>query len=96
MGTIFLDGTKIKTEQDFHHILSGLLNFGPYYGNNLDALWDRLSVDVKRPVKIIWLNSEVSRQFLGEAYDKIIGIFERIKQQDLSFKWDDNFDYSLK
>ncbi|EOG8017508.1 barstar family protein [Enterobacter ludwigii] len=27
------------------------LDFVPYYGRNLDALWDRLSTDVERPVK---------------------------------------------
>ncbi|MCK6885045.1 barstar family protein [Enterobacter roggenkampii] len=30
--------------------MSASLDFGPYYGRNLDALWDRLSTDVERPV----------------------------------------------
>lgn len=96
MCTIILDGTKIQTEQDFHKLLSGLLNFGSYYGNNLDALWDRLSTDVERPIQIIWLNSELSRKSLGEVFDKIINIFERIKQQNLRFNWGESFDYVLK
>ncbi|WP_312189062.1 barstar family protein [Leclercia sp.] len=96
MCTIILDGTKIQTEQDFHKLLSGLLNFGSYYGNNLDALWDRLSTDVERPIQIIWLNSVLSRKSLGEVFDKIINIFEKIKQHNLRFNWGESFDYVLK
>ncbi len=49
-----LDGTQIRTEADFHRHVAALLDFGPYYGHNLDALWDRLSTDVPRPVHLIW------------------------------------------
>lgn len=91
-----LDGATINNESDFHRAISEVLDFGPYYGRNLDALWDRLSTDVERPVKIIWLHSELSKNFLGEYFDKIIKIFERTKQQDLTFNWDERFDYILK
>lgn len=96
MGEIILDGATIKNESDFHRVISEMLNFGPYYGRNLDALWDRLSTDVERPVKIIWLDSELSKNFLGEYFEKIIKIFERTKQQDVLFNWDEKFDYILK
>lgn len=96
VGEVILDGANIRTEADFHFIISGLLGFGPYYGQNLDALWDRLSSDVERPVKIIWLNSDLSKKSLGEYFDKIIQIFEKTRQQDLKFNWDEKFDYLLK
>lgn len=96
MNEIILDGKKIQNESDFHSAMSDLLDFGPYYGRNLDALWDRLSTDIERPVKIIWLHSELSRQNLGESFDRIIQIFERTRQQDITFKWDERFDYILK
>ncbi|MFP1755927.1 barstar family protein [Lonsdalea quercina] len=93
---IVLDGQNIGTEADFHKVIAELLDFGPYYGKNLDALWDRLSTDVERPVRIIWSHSELSKQCLGERFDKIIQIFERTKQQDIKFSWEDKFDYVLK
>ncbi|WP_405471120.1 barstar family protein (plasmid) [Morganella morganii] len=96
VGDVILDGTNIQTETDFHRIISESLDFGPYYGRNLDALWDRLSSDVERPVRIIWLNSELSRKYLDGYFDKIIQIFERTKQQDLKFNWPEKFDYLLK
>ncbi len=93
---ITLDGQDMHTEADFHSIIAEMLDFGPYYGKNLDALWDRLSTDVERPVNIIWLHSDLSRQRLGERFDKIVQILERTKQQDIQFSWDEKFDYILK
>lgn len=58
MNEMILDGSEIENEQDFHKFMSKLLDFGPYYGTNLEALRDRLSNDVERPVTIIWINSE--------------------------------------
>ena len=95
-GEVILDGSNILTEADFHHAMSESLGFCPYYGKNLDALWDYLSSDVERPVKIIWLDSESSKKSLGKCFDKIIHIFEKTKQQDLKFNWDEKFNYILK
>ncbi|WHQ76814.1 barstar family protein [Pantoea sp. Lij88] len=58
MNEMILDGSEIENEQGFHKFMSKLLDFGPYYGTNLEALGDRLSNDVERPVTIIWINSE--------------------------------------
>lgn len=96
VNEFYLDGACVLSEKEFHFIISLSLNFGPYYGKNLDALWDRLSTDIERPVKIIWLNSELSRVGLGNYFDKIIEVFERVKLQDLNFNWEEKFDYELK
>ncbi|MGE4802897.1 barstar family protein [Yersinia hibernica] len=96
MNEVILDGASVETEPDFHKVMSTLLDFGPYYGKNLDALRDRLSNDVERPVTIVWLNSEQSKRCLGECFDKIVQIFEQTKQQDILFNWDEKFDYILK
>ncbi|MFD3247932.1 barstar family protein [Rahnella aquatilis] len=96
VNEFYLDGACVLSEKEFHSIISLSLNFGPYYGRNLDALWDRLSTDIERPVKIIWLNSELSKVGLGNYFDKIIEVFERVKLQDLSFNWEEKFDYLLK
>ncbi|AVV38289.1 MULTISPECIES: barstar family protein [Pantoea] len=96
MNEIILDGSEIKNEQDFHKFMSKLLDFGPYYGTNLEALRDRLSNDVERPVTIIWINSEQSKQYLGECFHRIVQIFEKSKQQDIKFNWSERFYYILK
>lgn len=96
VNEIYLDGSCVLSEKEFHSIISLSLDFGSYYGRNLDALWDRLSTDIERPVKIIWLNSELSRVRLDNYFDKIIEVFERVKLQDLNFNWEEKFDYVLK
>ncbi|QCP60802.1 barstar family protein [Pantoea sp. SO10] len=93
---IVLDGELISSIEVFHEIISEKLKFGPYYGQNMNALWDRLSSDVERPVKVIWMNSNISKSHLGECFDKIINIFEETKLQDIRFNWDDKFTFELR
>ncbi|MDU4841295.1 MAG: barstar family protein [Leclercia adecarboxylata] len=38
VGQLYLDGTRVLSEKEFHSIISASLDFGPYYGRNLDAL----------------------------------------------------------
>lgn len=96
MSEVILDGASIETELDFHKAISELLDFGPYYGRNLDALRDRLSNDVERPVKIAWVNSNYSKSCLGKYFNEIVKIFEQTKQKDIQFNLDEKFDYLLK
>ena len=95
VGQLYLDGTRILSEKEFRAILSASLDFAPDYGWNLDALWDRLSTDIERPVKIAWLNSELSRVGPGGYFDKTTAVFERVKLQDLNSNREENFDYLL-
>ncbi|QSY50599.1 MULTISPECIES: barstar family protein [Streptomyces] len=87
---IVIDGNSIHSVADLHAFLAGALDFGPYYGANLSALWDRLSTDVERPVEIVWRDSAASRQALGEAeFGKIRDVLMRAQSQDESFGMDE-------
>ncbi|GAA3849812.1 barstar family protein [Amycolatopsis tucumanensis] len=78
-----LDGRRITDLASFHRQASELLDFGPYYGHNFDALWDRLSRDVERPVRVRWLHAATSRATLGETnFAKIVEIFESAARED--------------
>lgn len=89
---IEIDGAAIRSEKDLHEILSKYLDFGPYYGANLSALWDRLSTDVERPVEIVWKESGLSRAALGESkFDNIRDLLLRVQSQDEDFGWSDRF-----
>jgi len=82
---IEIDGASIRSERDIHEFLSRSLEFGTYYGANLDALWDRLSTDVERPVEIVWKQSELSKQALGnDVFAKFHNLFLRVQAQDES------------
>jgi ribonuclease inhibitor len=89
---IIIDGSLIQSESDLHDALARELDFGPYYGRNLDALWDRLSTDVERPIELLWENFEVSKTLLGvEAFEKISSVLIRVMHQDESFRLDERF-----
>lgn len=92
---IELDGTTIKSEADFHKSIASALATTEQYGNNLNALWDLLSANVERLLKLIWKNSKESRDTMGSSYQKIVNILERAKNQDESFGWDERFTYQL-
>lgn len=97
MMIVELNGKLIKSVQDFHRILSDLLDFGQFYGKNLDALWDRLTTDVERPVEIRWNDSEESKNHLGDLFDTIVDIFTKVKNQDQEWGLpeDERFDFKL-
>ncbi|MEU7697078.1 barstar family protein [Streptomyces sp. NPDC039028] len=82
---IVIDGAHIGGQADLHRVLAGPLDFGPYYGHNLGALWDRLSRDVERPVEIVWDNADASRGRMGdEAFEAIASVLVRAAAQDES------------
>ena len=93
---ITIDGRTIKTEKDLHIVLATELEFGAYYGHNLAALWDRLSCDVERPIHLIWLDSAVSKQAIGEeVFHKIIKLFEDVRDEDAAYPTQDKFTFEL-
>lgn len=94
---IILQGESIKNERDLHRILSEKLDFGPYYGSNLAALWDRLTTDVERPVSLIWKDSSASRDGLGDfLFDKIVNLFRDVEQQDREFGRAERFIFTIE
>lgn len=90
-----LDGEKISNESDFHKFLARALGVQEFYGENNDALWDFLSASIERPICIKWKNSEISKAKMGASFEKIITVFERVKQQDKKFGWEEKFTYCL-
>jgi ribonuclease inhibitor len=93
---VILDGSRVKSEDDLHRELVSLLDFGPYYGANLDALWDRLSTDVPRPVHLVWVASGISRDAMGSLlFDRVERILLNTAEQDITFNLADRFTYEL-
>lgn len=91
-----IDGSLIVNEGDFHREIARAIGFGEYYGNNLDALWDTLSADVERPVVLTWKNSDISKDRLGDTFERIVSILTRVKLQDERWGLADRFDFLLQ
>jgi ribonuclease inhibitor len=95
MKKVVLDGKLIHSIKEVHTILSKEFDFGPYYSSNYDALWDRLTTDVERPVLIEWINSEISRQRLGNEFEKLISLFNRVVEYDIKNNLTNKFVFTL-
>ncbi|MFC0130816.1 barstar family protein [Ralstonia solanacearum] len=92
---IKLMGDKIRNEDDFHEQLAKSLGVEVFYGFNCDALWDLLSASVERPLNLTWEHSAESRAKMGDSFERIVAVLERVKQQDEEFGWVDRFTYVL-
>jgi ribonuclease inhibitor len=83
MTTAILDGNAIHSPGDFHRQIARQLAFPGYYGNNIAALWDVLTVDVARPVHVVWRNSAVSKRQLGEdVFERIVAVMHKVEELD--------------
>ncbi|WP_435055579.1 barstar family protein [Micromonospora aurantiaca (nom. illeg.)] len=91
-----IDGRKVRTEADLHQFLARALDFGPYYGANLDALWDRLSMGVPRPVVVVWTDWQVSERNLGaERFERIRGLLRAVEAEDREAGHEERFTFEL-
>lgn len=92
---IEFDGSKILSEADFHSAIVKAFGLSHYYGRNLDALWDVLSTDIERPIKVEWKYSETSRAAMGATFDQIVAILRKVEQTDLRYGHEERFELHL-
>ncbi|WP_435796447.1 barstar family protein [Kitasatospora indigofera] len=57
-----------------------------------NALWDRLSTDVERPVELVREQAQASREALGAAkFGAICSVLRRAARQDSAFRLKERF-----
>ena len=81
-----LEGTKIKSIEDFHRLVKDVLNLPDYYGENLDALWDCLTGWVDLPLTLVWKDFEYSKSSLGDFATKALNVFTDAEKEIKGFK----------
>ena len=64
MTYVFIDGEKIRTNDDLHAAFAASIPLPDWYGNNLDALHDVLT-DRTEPLGIVIVNEAPLREHLG-------------------------------
>lgn len=57
MKDVVLDGKRMTSVDTTHEYLAVKLNLPDYYGRNLDALWDILSI-ISEPIHIVLVNED--------------------------------------
>lgn len=76
MDVVVINGSEIENNEQLHDVLSKELHFPPFYGRNLDALWDCLTGHIELPVTIMWRNFYSSKLALGEYADKVAEVLK--------------------
>lgn len=78
---VIIDGERIKTIDDFHLEIKKQLEFPDYYGENLDALWDCLTGSIDLPVTLVWKNSDMNKESLGDKFNRIVDLFSSAEKE---------------
>ena len=88
-----IDGHNIQSEADFHKEIARALSFGPYYGKNLNALWDVLSRDIARPITLVWKNSDASQKNMPVEFEKIVNLLRDVEKDDVVYDESERFKF---
>ena len=81
---------KIETMDDFYQIAVKELSLPDYFGNNLDALWDVLTGEIKLPIKIEFENLTLDKL---DRFEPLTNLFE---DACVELGSDFQFEYYLK
>ncbi len=74
MERIILNGKRMISKEVTHAYLKRKLNLAPYYGKNLDALYDLLT-ERSHPTEIILIHQQVMKRKLGSYGDALLQVF---------------------
>ena len=86
MIKVRLDGEKMNTRERAHNYMRCKLNLTEYYGRNLDALWDMLSI-YSEPIEIHLLNYYSLIDELGAYGDELIEVFRDAERENKNIKF---------
>ena len=75
MKTAIIWGQEIRTREELHKTLSQQLGFPDYYGNNLDALFDILTMTAE-PISIQIYAPERLEANLGRYYSLFLAVLQ--------------------
>lgn len=73
--------TEIRSLAQVYDELARQLDFPAHFGRNLDALWDVLANDIEGPLEIVWQDTTLSRDTMGDDYDKLAALLEELAEE---------------
>lgn len=86
MKKILLDGNLMKSKKDLFRLIKDKLNIDSFYGDNLDALWDVLSV-YEEDLLIEMINTSSLLFYLGGYGNALISAFNDLSDENKHIKF---------
>ncbi len=92
MEKIILDFSNCKYISEIYNEIKNKFDFPPYYGENLDALWDSLDGYCKNDIEISIKGYDRLSDDLKEYMNRMFVIFERVTKYNpnMVFVYDKN------
>lgn len=84
MKTIYIDFSEIGDEEDFFAQLREKLSLPEHFGNNLDALYDTITGDLKMPLRIEFVNMNVEQL---EHFEDLLTTLEDAEDETEGFSF---------
>ncbi|MGB4590250.1 MAG: barstar family protein [Clostridiaceae bacterium] len=81
MTKVILNGKRMITKEKTHAYLKRKFEFPDYYGKNLDALWDLLSVWDKE-LEIVIINQEDLIENLDDYGNSLLKLFSELDDEN--------------
>lgn len=84
---VFILCERIRDREGLHELLQKTLDFPPYYGKNLDALFDCLT-DITKPTHVVLCEFYALHRTLGEYALDFLSVFEKAAEENLRFTYE--------
>jgi len=81
-NSVFIDFSNIGDLDDFYEQLKEKINLPDYFGNNLDALYDVLTGDVKMPLHLEFRNLSVDQL---DTFEDLLNTLEDAEDETEGF-----------
>ena len=81
MVTYKLDGRRLYNREALHEVFAETLDFPPYYGRNLDALYDCLT-EIHQDCHIEIVHWRSASTALGNYADRLLALLSRICREN--------------
>lgn len=85
MDKVILNGKRMITKEKTHAYLKRKFDFPTYYGKNLDALWDLLSVWDKELEIVITNKADIIKNLEGYGHS-LIKLFDELDEANRHIK----------
>lgn len=85
MNKIKIDCKMIKDKEGLHEKLKHCFDFPNYYGKNLDALWDELTM-INESTEVQLLHFETLVKRLGSYGESVIKTFDEAQNENENIK----------